>query len=72
MLSFFSIRWKWDSPTPLTAGECAPPPLVPGGTHSLLGEGMGVPNSDVGTYTVVLYVCMYFMNIVHKLFAKYI
>jgi hypothetical protein len=27
----FSSRWNWDSPTPLAAGECAPPPFGPGG-----------------------------------------
>jgi hypothetical protein len=33
-----------------------PPPFVPGGgAHSLAGEGGG-PNSDAGTYTIVLYV----------------
>ncbi len=28
--------------------------LVPGGPHSLVGEGVGSPNSDEGTDTVVL------------------
>jgi hypothetical protein len=32
----------------------APPPLVPGGAHSLGGEGVVGPNSDEGAYTVVL------------------
>jgi hypothetical protein len=33
------------------------PPLGPRGeTHSLAGEGLGGPNSDEGTYTLVLYV----------------
>jgi hypothetical protein len=41
--------------TPSLVAECAPPPLVPGqGTHSLAGEGLGGPNSDDGTDTVVL------------------
>jgi hypothetical protein len=31
------------------------PPLIPaGGTQSLTGEGVGGPNSDKGTHTVVL------------------
>jgi hypothetical protein len=41
---------------PLTAGVCAPPPpLVPGEGHTRLREeGVGGPNSDEGTDTVVL------------------
>ncbi len=42
VLGFFSSP-NWDSPSPSPAGECVPPPLVPGGTHSLAGEGVGVP-----------------------------
>ncbi len=42
VLSFFSSRRNWDSPTPSTSGECDPPPLVRGGgTHSLAGERVG-------------------------------
>jgi hypothetical protein len=38
----FSSRWNWDSPTPLAAGECAPPPFDPGGrAHSLAAKGVG-------------------------------
>ncbi len=38
----FSSRWNWDSPTPLAAGECAPPPCGPGGrAHSLAAKGVG-------------------------------
>jgi hypothetical protein len=36
--------------------KCQCPLLVPGGTHSLAGEGLGGPNSDERTDTVVLYV----------------
>jgi hypothetical protein len=44
-----SPRWNWDSPTPLAAGECAPPPsecaLPPGpkggGAHSPAAKGVG-------------------------------
>ncbi len=57
----FSSRWNWDSPTPLAAGECAPPPFGPGGrAHSL--KGWGSPNSNEGTYTVVLYIYKYFVG----------
>jgi hypothetical protein len=42
VLCFFSSRRYWDSPNPSPAGECAPPPLVPGGgAHSLAREGVG-------------------------------
>jgi hypothetical protein len=33
----FSSRWNWDSPTPLAAGECAPPTLWSGGEVTLVG-----------------------------------
>jgi hypothetical protein len=41
LLSFFSSRRNWDSPNSSPAGECATPPLVPGGggAHSLAGAG---------------------------------
>jgi hypothetical protein len=58
VLSFFPIRRNCDSPTPLGAGECASPPFGPGGEgYTRLRErGWGSPNSDEGTYTVVLYI----------------
>ncbi len=34
--------------------QASMPPLGPWGTHSLAGEGVGGPNSDEGTDTVVL------------------
>jgi hypothetical protein len=71
VLSFFSSRRNWDSPTPLAAGECAPPPFGPGGReHSPAEKGVGSPNSEEGTYTVVLYVYKYF--VVASLFEKYV
>jgi hypothetical protein len=40
---------------PHSQGECAPPSLrFREGTHSLAGGGVGGPNSDEGTGTVVL------------------
>jgi hypothetical protein len=42
---------------PHPQASAPPPPLVPGrggGAHSLAGEGVGGPNADAGTYTVVL------------------
>ena len=47
-----SPRWNWDSPTPFAAGECAP---------RLRLKGWGSPNSNEGTYTVVLYINKYFV-----------
>ncbi len=58
MLSFFSSRRNWDSPNPSPAGDCAPPPVLGGGAHSL---GWESPNSDEGTYTVVLFIYSYFV-----------
>jgi len=59
VLSFFSGRPNWDSTAPL-----APPPtLWSGGRgHTCLRErGWGSPNSDEGTYTVVLFIYKYFV-----------
>jgi hypothetical protein len=59
----FSSRWNWDSPTPLAAGECAPPPYGRGGGQTRLRlKGWGSPNSNEGTYTVVLYIYKYFVS----------
>jgi hypothetical protein len=44
-------------PTPSSASECCSPPLSPRGeTHLLVGEGVGRPNSNEGSDTLVLYV----------------
>jgi hypothetical protein len=50
-------------PRPPPAGECAPPPFGSGGGgHSRYRErGWGSPNSDGGTYTVVLCIYKYFV-----------
>ncbi len=61
VLSFFSSRRNWNSPTPIAA-SVPPHPLVRGGGHTRLWErGWGSPNSDEGTYTVVLYIYKYFV-----------
>jgi hypothetical protein len=37
-----SLRWNWDSPTPLAASECAlPPGPTGGGAHSPAAKGVG-------------------------------
>jgi hypothetical protein len=48
----------WDSPNPSPAGECAPPPFGSGGRgHTRWRErGWESPNSNEGTYTVVLFI----------------
>jgi len=58
VLGFFSSRPNWDSLTPSPPGECVPPSFGSGGggTRSLAGVGVVGPNSDEGTYTVVLYI----------------
>jgi hypothetical protein len=66
VLSFFSSRRNWDSPNPSPTGECrmCPPSGFWGRGNSLAREGLGPgswesPNSDEGTYTVVLFIYMY-------------
>ncbi len=62
VLSFFSIRRNWDSLIPHPPGECAPPWFRGERQGTLACErGGGGPYSDEGTYTVVLYVCLYFV-----------
>jgi hypothetical protein len=55
VLGFFSSRPNW-------TGECVPPGSGEG-THSLGDRGIGGPNSEEGTDTVVLEVYMYFVEI---------
>ncbi len=51
----FSSRPNWD-PHPLTRKQASVSlPLVPGGTHSLVGEGVGVPIRMRGQTLVVHY-----------------
>jgi hypothetical protein len=52
----FSSRPNWDSPTPSPAAECVLSPFGSGGIYGTLtaGEGVGGPNSEEGTDTVVL------------------
>ncbi len=61
-LSFFSSRRNWDS-QPLTRGRVCPPipPFLGGGAHSLAREGLEESQCRRGTYTVVLFINMYFV-----------
>jgi hypothetical protein len=61
VLSFFSSRWNWDSPTPSPAGECASPRFW-GGHTRWRERGWEGLNSDEGTYTVVLFIYIYFVG----------
>jgi hypothetical protein len=52
---FLSSRQNWVPPPPHLQASVVPPPPPPfgsGGTHSIAGAGVGVPNSDEGTDTV--------------------
>ncbi len=53
-------------PQPLTRRRSCPPFGWGGGTHALASGGVGGPNSDEGTDTVVLLVYMYFVGRVYK------
>ncbi len=60
VLRFFTSRRNWDFPHPSPAGECAPPPRFWGEGHTRWRErGWESPNSDEGTYTVVLFIYIY-------------
>jgi hypothetical protein len=62
VLSFFSNRRNRDSHNPSPAGECAPPPPVLGEGNTRWRErGWESPNSDEGTYIVVLFIYTYFV-----------
>ena len=62
VLCFFSSRRKWDSPNPSPAGECAPSPRFWGEGYTRWRErGWKSPNSDEGTFTVVLFIYTYFV-----------
>jgi hypothetical protein len=67
VLSFFSSRRTWDSPTPLPQASVTPHPLAREGGHTRLRErGWGSPKSDEGTNTVVL-----FIYVLYKYFVEY-
>jgi hypothetical protein len=53
---FLSSRLSSLPPHPHASIANPPPPLVPGGTHSLAGEGAGGANPDKETANLVLYV----------------
>jgi hypothetical protein len=58
-----SSERNWDSLNPSPAGECIPPPPPGSGGRGTLWRERGwkSPNSDEGTYTVVLFIYTYFV-----------
>ncbi len=62
-LGLFSSRQNWDSPNPSPAGECAPPRFWGEGHTCWRERGWESPNSDEGTYTVVLFIYTYFWDL---------
>jgi hypothetical protein len=65
VLSFFSIRWNWDSPTPSPGGECVLPSFGSGGGgctrwREVKGGG-GFPIPTRGHTWYFRYVGMYFV-----------
>jgi hypothetical protein len=65
VIIFFTSRRNWDSPNPSPVGECAPPPFLGGGAHSLESEGLGEPQfrrGDIHCGTLYIYIqYMYFV-----------
>ncbi len=63
VLSFSPVVGVGTPPPPHPQASVSPPPLVPGGgAHSLAIERLESPNSDEGTYTVILFIHMYFVT----------
>jgi hypothetical protein len=58
----YAPRRNWDSPNPFLASECSPPPRNRGeGATSLRVGGWGESQFRRGAYTVVLFICTYFV-----------
>jgi hypothetical protein len=56
-------RGNWDSPQPPTRRLVCPLPLfLGGGEHSLARKGLGESQFRRGAYTVVLFICTYFVG----------
>jgi hypothetical protein len=76
VLSFYSSRWNWNSPTPSPAGSVPPahPPFGSegGGGHTRLRErGMGGgedPKSDAAMYFLAIVIKQYPSDIFNKFF----
>ncbi len=59
----YGPRRNWDSPNPFLTSECSPPPRNRGRGHtSLRVGGWGESQFRRGAYTVVLFICSYFVN----------
>ncbi len=63
VLSFFCSRRNWDSPNPYPQASVLPPPVSGGrGSLAVREREWESPNSDEGTYTVVLFIYTYFVG----------
>jgi hypothetical protein len=72
VLSFFSSRRNWDSPTPHPQASVPPHRLVPrGGAHSLAREGVGESQfrrGDILCGTLYIYVLCDWMYVIGGFF----
>ncbi len=60
----YALRRNWDSPNPFLASESSPPPRNRGEGHtSLRVGGWGESQFRRGAYTVVLFICTYFVGL---------
>jgi hypothetical protein len=68
----YAPRRNWDSPQPPTRRLVCPLPLfLGGGEHSLVRKGLGESQFRRGPYTVVLFICTYFV-LVSMQFRKFV
>ncbi len=59
----YAPRRNWGSPpTPHPQASVLPPPCFWGGGHSLARKGLGESQFRRGAYTVVLFICTYFVG----------
>jgi hypothetical protein len=60
----YAPRRNWNSPNPFLASECSPSPRNRGRGHtSLRVGGWGESQFRRGAYTVVLFICTYFVSL---------
>jgi hypothetical protein len=59
VLSFFSSRRNWDSPSPSPAGKCAPPPPHGSGGRGTLAGERGVGRVPIPTWGHTLWYSLY-------------
>ncbi len=68
----YAPRRNWDSPQPPTRRLVCPlTPVSGGGEHSLARKGLGESQFRRGAYTVVLFICTYFVHVLVCLCAAF-